>query len=180
MKALNFFVELLDNFIFKFLMKVSEEIFPQRWKKFFAMYFPDARVRKKYWASFDVFMGENTYSNPGFTVVKNNNDTSRIIIGNNVSIGPNVIIVTDSAPNNSKLLRNITYVKNNLVRESPVRIEDDAWLGAGVIILPGVIVGKGAIVGAGSVVREDVAPLTVVAGAPAKLVRVLNNEESFS
>ncbi|MFQ5813050.1 MAG: acyltransferase [Anaerolineae bacterium] len=50
-------------------------------------------------------------------------------------------------------------------------VEDNAWIGAGAIILDGVRVGKGAVVGAGSVVAEDVPPHTVVAGVPAKVVK---------
>ncbi len=49
-------------------------------------------------------------------------------------------------------------------------IEDNAWIGAGAIILDGVRVGKGAVVGAGAVVTEDVPPHTVVAGVPAEVV----------
>jgi acetyltransferase-like isoleucine patch superfamily enzyme len=55
-----------------------------------------------------------------------------------------------------------------------VSIGNDVWLGANVIVLPGRTIGDGAIVGAGSVVTKDVAAYTVVAGNPAKLVRVRN------
>ena len=54
-----------------------------------------------------------------------------------------------------------------------MEIGDHAWLGQNVVILPGVTVGAGAVVGANSVVGEDVAPRTVVVGAPARLVREL-------
>ncbi len=54
-------------------------------------------------------------------------------------------------------------------------IEDRAWIGAGAIILPGVTVGRGAVVGAGAVVTGNVAPHTMVAGVPAKLVRILDS-----
>ncbi|MGF1465837.1 MAG: acyltransferase [Sandaracinaceae bacterium] len=54
---------------------------------------------------------------------------------------------------------------------APVRIEDDADLGTGAIVLPGVTVGRGAIVGAGAVVTKDVAPYAVVAGNPARPLR---------
>ncbi len=46
-----------------------------------------------------------------------------------------------------------------------------AWIGAGATILPGVTVGENAVVGAGSVVTHDVAPNTIVAGNPARLIR---------
>lgn len=50
-------------------------------------------------------------------------------------------------------------------------IEDDAWIGAGAIVLPGVTVGEGAIVAAGAVVTADVEPRTIVGGNPARLIR---------
>ncbi|MCW3018797.1 MAG: hypothetical protein JWN10_1105 [Solirubrobacterales bacterium] len=55
-----------------------------------------------------------------------------------------------------------------------VTVEDDAWLGQNCVILPGVTVGKGSVVGANSVVRDDVPPRTVAVGAPARVVRRLD------
>lgn len=52
-----------------------------------------------------------------------------------------------------------------------ILIEDDVWVGANSVILPGVTIGHGAVIGAGSVVTRDVAPNTVCAGNPARLVR---------
>jgi len=49
----------------------------------------------------------------------------------------------------------------------PVVIENSVWIATGVVILPGVTIGRGAIVSANSVVRDDVAPMSVVAGNPA-------------
>ncbi len=57
--------------------------------------------------------------------------------------------------------------------ESPVRICDDAWIGAGAMVLRGVTVGEGGVVAAGAVVTKDVPPFSVVAGNPAVLVREL-------
>ena len=48
-----------------------------------------------------------------------------------------------------------------------VRIEKEAFIGPGVIVLPGVIIGRGAVVKAGSVVSHSVPPMTVVQGNPA-------------
>jgi len=53
----------------------------------------------------------------------------------------------------------------------PIRVCRGAWIGARVCILKGVTIGEGAVVGMGSVVTRDVAPFTVVAGNPAKLIR---------
>jgi acetyltransferase-like isoleucine patch superfamily enzyme len=51
-----------------------------------------------------------------------------------------------------------------------VVIEEDAFLGPGVIILPNVVVGRGAVVTAGSVVTRSVPPMTLVRGNPAVAV----------
>lgn len=56
-------------------------------------------------------------------------------------------------------------------RNREVWIGHDTWLGHGSIIMPGITVGTGAVVGAGAVVTKDVAPYTIVAGVPAKVLR---------
>ncbi|PTR13899.1 acyltransferase (plasmid) [Cereibacter azotoformans] len=63
------------------------------------------------------------------------------------------------------------------IRSMPVRIGDHGWIGAGATILKGVTVGEGAIVAAGSVVTRDVAPFTLVAGNPARVLRSLRPAE---
>ncbi|GAA0613601.1 2,3,4,5-tetrahydropyridine-2,6-dicarboxylate N-acetyltransferase [Virgibacillus siamensis] len=57
----------------------------------------------------------------------------------------------------------------------PVVIEDEVVIGANAVILEGVTVGKGAIVAAGSIVTKDVAPNTLVAGTPAKLLKEIDD-----
>ncbi len=54
----------------------------------------------------------------------------------------------------------------------PVLIGHDVWIGHGAIILPGRTIGTGAVVAAGAVVTHDVAPYTIVAGVPAKPIRL--------
>ncbi len=56
----------------------------------------------------------------------------------------------------------------------PIRIGNTVWIGFDACVLPGVTIGDGAIVGARSVVVEDVAPFTIVAGNPARVVRRLD------
>ena len=53
-----------------------------------------------------------------------------------------------------------------------MHIGDKAWIGGGAIILPGVSIGEGAVVGAGSVVTRDVPAYALVAGNPARVVRL--------
>lgn len=52
-----------------------------------------------------------------------------------------------------------------------VVIGDDVWLGTKAVVLAGVRIGSGAVIAAGSVVTRDVAPMTVVAGVPARFIR---------
>ena len=56
--------------------------------------------------------------------------------------------------------------------KGPIIIGDNSWVGTGAIILDGVKVGKGVIIGAGAVVTKDVPDYAVVAGIPAKLIRM--------
>lgn len=56
-------------------------------------------------------------------------------------------------------------------------IGNDVWIGQNAVILPGVNIGDGAIIGANSVVGSDVAPYTIVAGNPAKLIRKRFDDE---
>jgi carbonic anhydrase/acetyltransferase-like protein (isoleucine patch superfamily) len=56
---------------------------------------------------------------------------------------------------------------------SPIVIEDHVWIGCNVRVLGGVTIGTGAVVSAGSVVTSDVPPATLVAGNPARPIRVV-------
>lgn len=71
--------------------------------------------------------------------------------------------------------------KNEPMEPRPVLIKKGAAIGTAAMIMPGVTIGEGAIVGGGAVVTKDVPAWTVVAGVPAKLIKVLEqNPESKS
>lgn len=89
-------------------------------------------------------------------------------IGRNVGIGPGVKIIT-SFHAEEGISKPILHSR---IQFAPVMIEDDADLGVGSVILPGVCVGQGAQIGAGAVVASDVPPYAVVAGVPARLIRM--------
>jgi acetyltransferase-like isoleucine patch superfamily enzyme len=92
-------------------------------------------------------------------------------IGKKVWIGYDVILETSrpyliTIEDGASLGMRVTVIAH--FRESQgVRIEQDAFVGPGVIILPNVVVGRGAVVTAGSVVTQSVPPMTVVQGNPA-------------
>lgn len=57
-------------------------------------------------------------------------------------------------------------------RQARVAIGHDVWIGHGAVVMPGVTIGNGAVVGANAVVTHDVAPYAIVAGVPARQLRM--------
>lgn len=91
----------------------------------------------------------------------------RVEIGRTCLIGPHCYIGDHTRENEPGLVR-----VAQKMRGKPIKIGDNAWLGAGVVVTKGVTIGEGAIIGAGAVVTRDVAPGTVVAGVPARRLDV--------
>jgi acetyltransferase-like isoleucine patch superfamily enzyme len=87
---------------------------------------------------------------------------SGLTIGDNVVFSPEVMLLAGTHDINDP------GFADSPVGPYRVEIEDYVWIGARAIIMPGVTVGRGAVVAAGAVVTKDVAPLTIVAGVPAK------------
>jgi acetyltransferase-like isoleucine patch superfamily enzyme len=84
-----------------------------------------------------------------------------LCIGDNVSISPEVVILTAAHRVHDPEFR---------VETREVVIEDNVWIGTRAVVLPGVTVGRGGVVAAGAVVTRDVPPMTIVAGVPARTV----------
>ena len=103
-----------------------------------------------------------------------------LIFGNNVNIGYDVRIscVENShgkySGNNQD---NPTIPPNNRkIFHTPVKIEDNVWIGENAIIQQGVTIGKGSIIAANSVVTKSVPPNTIFGGQPAKILKVFNEK----
>ena len=67
--------------------------------------------------------------------------------------------------------------KADLPLKGDTVIGNDVWIGQNAVILPGVHIGDGAIIGASSVVGSNVAPYTIVAGNPARVLRKRFDDE---
>jgi maltose O-acetyltransferase len=91
-----------------------------------------------------------------------------VTIGDDVVMGPDVVLMSGSHAFDDPV-RPINL--QGALPRRPIVIGNDVWLGTRVIVLPGVRIGDGAVIGAGSVVTRDVSPRTIVAGAPARMLR---------
>jgi acetyltransferase-like isoleucine patch superfamily enzyme len=92
-------------------------------------------------------------------------DLGGITIEDEVMIGPRVNITSENHPADISMRKTLIPAK--------VLIKKNAWIGAGVTILPGITIGENAVVAAGAVVTKDVPANTVVAGVPAKIIKTI-------
>jgi acetyltransferase-like isoleucine patch superfamily enzyme len=123
----------------------------------------------------NIHIGDNVSINMNCTFV----DCNKIIIGNRVLIASNVQIYTAAHPveRNERLTPEWTADSGKYFCRTfalPVTIEDDCWIGGGVIIVPGVTIGKGTVIGAGSVVTKDIPKNSLAVGNPCRVIRKLN------
>lgn len=105
-------------------------------------------------------IGRNVFINQNCTLY----DLGGIHIADDVMIGPNVSLLTSGHPIEPSRRR-------NAVIASPIVIERNVWIAAGVTVIGGVTVGENSVVAAGSVVTKDVPRNCLVAGNPARVTR---------
>ncbi len=91
-----------------------------------------------------------------------------ITIGNWVHISPYVIL-------NTGTLQLDKFGADRNHEYSPIVIEDGVWVGSNALINPGIRLGQDSVIGAGAVVTKDVPARAVVAGVPAKVLRMLDS-----
>lgn len=123
--------------------------------------YPSARI----WAPWNLTMGEHSCLGP-FVDCYN---VAEVILGDFCTVSQYAYLCGAT--------HEYTDLRMPLVAK-PIRLGSWVWVGAGAFIAPGVTVAEGAVVGARSVVTRDVEPWTVVAGNPARFLkmRVLRDE----
>ncbi len=116
--------------------------------------FPSVKV----WAPWNLQVGDHCALSDGVNCYC----VDRIVIGSHVTISQDCFLCTASHDYEDPHFALIT---------APIRIDDAAWVAADAFVAPGVTLGEGSVVGARASVFRDVAPWTVVAGNPAKVIK---------
>lgn len=125
-------------------------------------------------------IGKNFFANNGCIIY----DHGGVRIGDNVLLGPHVIITTVSHSMNWQE-RIFFHCENSFEPHkradielcAPITIGDNVWIASGAIICPGVTIGDNTVIGAGSVVTRDIPPDVFACGVPCRTVRKLNAAE---
>jgi galactoside O-acetyltransferase len=117
----------------------------------------------------EIYIGERVALNDD--VCLNAAISGQIHIGNNVIIGPRVLMRTT---NHVFFCLDVPIRQQGHIPKA-IKIEDDVWIGGNVTILGGTKIGKGAVVGAGAVVTRDVPPYAIVGGVPARHLKWREN-----
>jgi maltose O-acetyltransferase len=115
-----------------------------------------------------ITIGARCFANFGLVAL----DVAKIVIGNDVQIGPNVQLLTPTHPVEPEPRR------AKWEAAQPITIGDNVWLGGGAIVLPGVTIGRNTVVGAGTVVVRNLLANVVAVGNPARIVRHLDPEKA--
>lgn len=119
------------------------------------------------WGGKNLHLGSRVYANFNLTLV----DDGHIYVGDQVMFGPNVTITTANHPIEPGLrARGLQYNKD-------VYIGKNAWIGAGVLIMPGVHIGQNTVIGAGSVVTKDIPDNVVAVGNPCRVLREVGEHD---
>jgi acetyltransferase-like isoleucine patch superfamily enzyme len=122
-----------------------------------------------------ISIGKYSYLGPNVRIAVN----QEVTIGENVAIAHNVQIIDSNNHSLSAQARRDKFIeyrakgKNEELERvvaSPIKIENDVWIGTEAIILKGVRIGRGAIIAAGSIVTKDVPSYAIVGGNPAKII----------
>ena len=114
----------------------------------------------------NVRIGTNCAINEGVYIL----GRDEVVIGDNVILSARCMLLDGTFDVDKYLSFDMPEYE---YRKSYIRIGDNVWIGAGAIILPGVTICRNSIVAAGAVVTKDVPPHVVVAGNPARIIKIL-------
>ena len=104
-----------------------------------------------------------------------------VTIGNDVLIASKVFITDHNHGSYGKDMPHTSPTTPPASRQlisAPVIIGDRVWLGENVSVLPGVRIGEGVVVAANSVVTHDLAPNTIAAGVPARIIKYYDSDSA--
>ena len=119
------------------------------------------RVRISSFRGAEIIIGENTFINGARIAAK-----KKIVIGNNVHIAPEVVIMDSDFHDATDL--------DAAGQSAQITIGNHVWISTRAMILKGVTIGDGAVVAAGAIVTKDVPAHTLVGGIPARHIKNLN------
>ena len=123
-------------------------------------------------------IGKRCFFNYNLTI----QDDALVTIGDDNNFGPNLTIVTPlhpMLPGERRLMLDAEGQPKRFCYAKPVRIGNDCWFGANVVVCPGVTIGDGCVIGAGSVVTRDIPPLSFAAGNPCRVIRPITETDSM-
>jgi len=131
-------------------------------------------------------IGRFSYSYSVPDVVEGTPNLATLRIGSFCSIANNVTIFLDGEHRTdwvttypfNLILDDFKSIKGHPKTKGSVIIGNDVWIGMNAMILSGVTIGDGAVIWANSVVSKDVAPYTIVAGNPARVIRQRFDQET--
>jgi acetyltransferase-like isoleucine patch superfamily enzyme len=104
---------------------------------------------------------------------------NRVLISHSVNIFDNLSHPIRAAERHEQVKQIFSsgHPKELSLDDRPIKICDDAWIGACAMVMRGVTIGEGGIVAAGAVVTKDVPAYSIVAGNPAAIIRQLSSDE---
>jgi maltose O-acetyltransferase len=113
---------------------------------------------------YNLTLGQRVYANHNLVVL----DCAPVTIGDDVAIGPNVVLTTAGHPVDAAVrMTGLEFAR-------PIRIGHGAWIGANVSVLPGVAIGDRVTIGAGSVVTRSIPANCVAVGNPCRVLKRLD------
>jgi len=123
-------------------------------------------IEPSFWCDYgyNISLGENFYSNHNLVIL----DGAKVTFGDNVFIAPNCGFYTAGHP------LDINQRNQGLEYAKPIKVGNNVWFGANVIVLPGVTIGDNCTIGAGSVVVKDIPANSLAVGNPCKVIRKLS------